>query len=62
MNSIVEHGEALCLDAALQICCRLPMEPVGQWSMGKDAEEFLTEYVAVNRCYASMNRSADPLR
>jgi hypothetical protein len=62
MNFIVEHGEALSHDAALQICCRLPMEPVGRWSIGKDAEESSTEYVALNRCFASVNRFSDPLR
>jgi hypothetical protein len=62
MNSIVEHGEAFFQDAASQMCCRLPMEPVGRWPMGKDAEESSTEYVAVNRRYASVNRFSEPLR
>jgi hypothetical protein len=55
MNSIVEHGEAFFQDAASQMCWRLPMEPVGRWSMGKDAEESSTENVAVNRCHASVH-------
>jgi hypothetical protein len=42
MNSIVEHGEAFFQDAASQMCCRLLMEPVGRWSMGKDAKESST--------------------
>jgi hypothetical protein len=39
VDFIVEHGEAFFQDAASQMCCRLPVEPVGRWSMGKDAEE-----------------------
>ena len=55
VNFIVEHGEAFFQDAASQMCWRLLMEPVGRWPMGKDAEESSIEYVAVNRCYASVN-------
>jgi hypothetical protein len=39
VNFVAEHGEAFFQGAASQMCCRLPMEPVGRWSMGKDAEE-----------------------
>jgi hypothetical protein len=52
VNFIAENGEDLSHDTASQMCCRLPLQPVGRWSFGTGVEDYATEYAAWNRYYA----------